>query len=390
MKIIYYEMRKSFLKKSTLFVLIILTLLNIIRIYDLSRTRYTRTSGDFHEPYIRLYHTVCGELSDEKLSPFRKHAEELQSIMNGHSFSTEYQPEKYEYTGYCFGDFNLYNAMIGSEITYCGTYPNTSNQIVANAYDNYQIYTSVGNSYEAEKSAMIYKAFSNRNIPEYRATYWTKLFFGYDFSSLLCVIMLIFCLSSAFTNEKTSGMANLITAYGKSGNTICSKIISAAIYCLLLTVYFTVCDLLMTHIFLWIDGLDMPLYSSEIFQFSPYNFSFIAAILLWIFQRFTALFVISLMVLLISKISPNLVVSMALSFAAVSILIFLTVVSDSLFNPICALIPSTYTKEFSVVNIIGKPVPELLAAFILLALECVVLCFAINFSGGKRNAKNRV
>ncbi len=390
MKIIYYEMRKSFLKKSTLFVLIILTVLNIIRIYDLSRTRYTLTSGDFHEPYFRLYNTVCGELSDEKLSPFRARAEELLSIVRGHSYSTEYQPEKYEYTGYFFGDFNLYNPIIGAEITYCGTYPNTSNQIVNNAYENYQIYSSVGNSYEADKSAMIYKAFSNRNIPEYRATYWAKLFFDYDFSSLLCVIMLIFCLSSAFTNEKTSGMANLITAYGKSGNTICSKIISAAVYCLLLTVYFTVWDLLMTHIFQWVDGLDVPLYSSEVFQFSPYNFSFIAAIFLWIAQRFAALFVISLMVLLISKISPNLVVSMALSFAAVSILIFLTGVSDSLFNPICALIPSTYTKEFFVVNIFAKPVPELLAAFILLALECVILCFAINYSGGKRNAKNRV
>jgi len=390
MKIIYYEMRKSFLKKSTLFVLIILTLLNIIRIYDLSRTIYTLTSGDFHEPYFRLYNTVCGELSDEKMSPFRARAKELLEMVRGHSYSTKYQPEKYEYTGYCFGDFNLYNAIIGSEITYCGTYPNTSNQIVNNAYNNYQIYKSVGNGYEAEKSAMIYKAYSNRNIPEYRATYWTKLFFDYDFSSLLCVIMLVFCLSSAFTNEKTSGMANLITAYGKSGNTIRSKIILASIYCLLLTVYFTVCDLLTTHIFLGIDGLNMPLYSSEIFQFSPYNFSFIASILLWIAQRFAALFVISLIILLISKFSPNLVISMALSFAAVSILIFLTGVSDSLFNPFCALIPSAYTKEFSVVNIIGKPVPELLTAFISLALECVILCFAINYSGGKRNAKKRI
>ena len=137
MKIVYFEMRKSFLKRSALFVLIILTLLNIIRIYDLSRTRYTLTSGDFHEPYFRLYNTVCGELTDEKLTPFRSRANELSDIVRGHSYSTEYEPEKYEYTGYCFGDFNLYNAIIGREITYCGTYQNTSNQIVANAYNNY-------------------------------------------------------------------------------------------------------------------------------------------------------------------------------------------------------------------------------------------------------------
>lgn len=390
MKIVYFEMRKSWLKKTTLFVLIVLTVLNIIRIYDLSRTRYTLTSGDFHEPYFRLYKTVCGELTDEKLSPFRERADELRDIVRGQSYSTEYEPEKYEYTGYCFGDFNLYNTFIGREITYCGTYPNTSNQIVAKAYDNYQTYTSVGNSYEAEKSAMIYKAFQNRNIPEYRATYWTNLFFDYDFSSLLCVIMLIFCLSSTFTTEKTSGMRNLISAYGKNGGTNRAKIISAAVYCILLTVYFTVCDLLTTHILLGIDGLDMPLYSAEIFKFSPYNFSFTLAIVLWVAQRFAALFAISMIVLLISKLSPNVIISMAASFILTAILILITIVSDSVFDPIRALIPSSFIQEFAVVNICGKPVPELLTASAALAAECVVLCLVIGYSGGRRNDKNGV
>ena len=390
MKIVYYEMRKSFFKISALILLIILTLLNIVRIYDLSRTRYTFTAGDFHEPYFRLYKTVCGELSEEKLSPFKKRAEELREIVRGHSYSTEYEPEKYEYTGYCFGDFNLYNTFIGREITYCGTYPNTSNQIVVNAYDNYQTFTSVGNGYEAEKSAMIYKAFQNRNIPEYRATYWTNLFFNYDFSSLLCVIMLIFCLSSSFTNEKTSGMKNLISAYGKNVVTIRAKIISAALCCIMLTVYFTVCDLLTVHVLLGIDGLDMPLYSAEFFKFSPYNFSFTSAIFLWVAQRFAALFAISMIVLLISKLSPNVIISMMLNFAAIIGLILITIFSDSVFDPIRSLIPSSFMQEFAVVNICGKPVPELLAVFAALAAECVVLCFVIGCSGGRRNDKNRV
>lgn len=390
MKIIYFEMRKSWFKKTTLFVLIVLTMLNIIRIYDLSRTRYTLTSGDFHEPYFRLYKTVCGELTEEKLSPFRKRADELRGIVKEHSYSTEYEPEKYEYTGYCFGDFNLYNTFIGREITYCGTYTNTSNQIVANAYENFQVYTDVGNDYEAQKSAMIYDAFQNRSIPEFRATYWTNLFFNYDFSSMLCVIMLIFCLSSSFTTEKTSGMRNLISAYGKSGGTNLAKIISAAIYCILLTVYFTVCDLLATHILLGIGGLDMPLYSAELFKFSQFNFSFITAVILWVLQRFAALFAISLMILLISKFSPNVIISMATSVILVAIFILITTVSDSVFDPIRALMPNAFIKEFAVVDIFGKPVPELFAAFAALVPECIVLWLTISFSGGRKNDKNRV
>lgn len=388
MKIVYYEMRKSFLKISALILLIIFTMLNILRIYDASRTQYTFTSGQFHEPYFRLYNTVCGKLNEEKLSPFRARAKELLDKVASHSYSTEYNPEEYEYTGYCFGDFNLYNTFIGKEITYCATYPNISNQIAEKAYDNYQIYKTVGNNFEAEKSAMIFNAYQIRSIPEYRATYWTNLFFNYDFSSLLCIIMLIFSLSSSFTNEKTSGMNALITAYGKNRSTTWSKLIASAIYCVFLTVYFTICDLSATHLLLGVDGLDMPLYSAEMFQFTPYNFNLWAGICLWIGQRFLALFSLSLVFLLISKTSPNTIVSMAVSFGITLILILTTAISNSILNPICALTPSTYIREFSVANLFGKPILMMIVAIVVLVVECIVLCVILNYSGAS-NVKYR-
>ena len=372
MKIIFYEMRKSWLKTATFIVLIILTILNFIRINDLSRTKYWLTYGDIGEAYFNIYETVCGKLDEEKISAFKNNTDELKNEVMDQVFSKEYQPEKY-YTGYIWGDFMLHYVEIGPEITYCATYPNISNAIVSNAIESYNFYKNVGNNFEKKKSALICNLYQNRNIPEYRATNWTELFFQHDFSSLLCIVMLIFGLSSCFTSERESGMFQLITAAGKKRKTTVSKIISAAIYCAFLSVWFTACDLIFTNILLSVKGLDMPLYSTQIFEKTPFTFSFIGAILLWTGVRFLALFVLAMTMLLISKITPNTIISMAVNFGISLALILLTSLTKSIWNPICALTPSAYITDFSVVNIFGEPVLTLFAALIALAAECVIL-----------------
>lgn len=380
MKIVYYEMRKSWLKLTTLIVLILFLGLNLLRIYDSCRTQYTFTFGRFHDPYYQLYGTVCGELSEEKLGPFRARAKELADIVKNQSYSTKYDPEK-NISGYCFGDFNLYNTFIGPEITYCATYSNLSNQIAAKAYDNYFFYTESGMEYETEKALLLYNAFSNRGVPEYRATYWTKLFFRHDFSSLLCVIMLILGLSASFSAERESGMNQLIVSSGKMKKTATAKMFSSAIYCAFLSIVFTLCDITAANILLGVDGLDMPVYSAPIFEESPFTFSFLSAILLWIGIRFLALFSLSLIMLFISRISPNTIIAMIGSFGVLMLLIILTTVSESVFNPFCALVPNAYITDFSVVNFFGKPILTLFAAVMALTAECVVLSIGILFCG---------
>ncbi len=372
MKIIFCEMRKSWLKSTTFIVLIVLTVLNFIRMNDLCRTKYSLTYGELGEAYFRIYETVCGELDEEKLAPLRTRAKELENEVMDKTYSTEYQPDKF-YTGYVFGDFMLYNVDIAPEITYCATYPNASNKIVSNALERHKFYKSVGNDFETKKSAMIYNSYQDRIIPEYRATNWTGLFFQYEFSSLLCIVMLILGLSSSFSIEKESGMFQLITAAGRNNRTTVSKICSSAAYCAFLSVWFTACDLIFTNFLLGVKGIDMPLYSAQMFEKTPFMFSFIGAIILWAGIRFLVLLVLALIMLLISKIMPNTIIAMVASFGASLGLILLTSLSKSVWNPICALTPNAYITEFSVVNIFGEPVLTLFAALIALAAECVIL-----------------
>lgn len=229
-----------------------------------------------------------------------------------------------------------------------------------------------GNDFEAEKNAIIYEIYRNRSIPEYRATYWTSVFWRHDFSSLLCIILLILGLSASFSAEKSSGMHQLITSYGRTNKTIISKIISSAIYCALLSVLFTAVDLVSVDFLLGVDGLNMPIYSARIFENTPFNFSFLRAIFLWTALRFLALFCISLIIMLFSEIMPNTIAAMCGSFVVSLILMLLTAFSKNIFNPISALTPKTYFEYFSVVNVFGKPVLTLTAALIALALECLL------------------
>lgn len=385
MKIVYYEMRKSWLKISTLLVLVILTVLNFIQADGVCRTYYSKTYGKRGEAYFALYNTVCGEITEEKIAPFRERANWLNNEVADMVFSSEYRPDLY-YTGYIFGDFNLYNVDIAPEISYAATYSNISDKIANNAAECFHFYKSVGNDYEAEKYAKAYEMYQNRQIPEYRATNWTNLFFNHEFSSLLCVIMLILGLANSFTKEQESGMFQIIISSGKSKSTTLAKIGSAAVYCLFLSAYFTAVDLASANIILGVDGLDMPLYSAKIFQNTPFCFSFAETFLLWIMVKFFALFVVALVILFASKISPNTIVSIVLGFGSALVMIFLTAVSKSILNPFNIIVPTAFVEEFSVVNIFGRPVLTLWAAVILLAIECAVMC-AINIFVGRTSRR---
>ncbi len=367
MKIVYYEMRKSWLKASTVIFLIIFLGLNYFRLNDFCRS-YFKTYGDFQEPYYRLYETVCGEITEEKLNPFKIRLGELEAEIMTQTYSTEYNPEKYIYTGYAHGDFSLYSLMISPEISYVATYANTSNKIAAKAVESHNFYKEIGNNYESRKNAMIYNLYSNRGISEYRATNWANAYFSYDFSSLLCIILLILGLSSSFTREHESGMEQLISAYGKTKSTVISKVISSIVFCLILTIAFTFSDLTAVDRFLVVKNINMPLYSAELFEFSPFNITFAEAMLLCAGLRLLGLFAISLLVMAISKITPNTITATVSAFAAVLFLIFLSLISDSFINPIGLLTPKKYLEKFGVMNLFGRPVLLLYVAII-----CAVL-----------------
>lgn len=388
MKIVYYEMRKSWLKITTLIVLAVLSVFDILCLSDACRRSNDRIYGEMGESYYRAYDKFCGKITRDKIDTLKRESDELAAEVSDGVYSTNFDPERY--TGYIFGDFALLNIQIKSEMTYCILYPNTSNKIAAKAYENIDFYENLNCSFEADKNKIISKMYSGRSIPEYRTTAWAEAFFKYDFSSLLCVIMLIFGLSSIFSTESESGMIRLIVTSGHSGKTVASKILSSAVYCVFLSIYFTLLDLIFVNIFLGIDGMNMPIYSAQMFEKAPFGFSFFEAIMLYSATRFLALFAIALLILFFSYILFNSIASICVSFGFVIILIALSMLGKNIFNPINMLIPCAYLKDFEVYNIFGIPVISLFAAVTAIALICAVLIILILIVKRIRGGKVRV
>ncbi|MDE5577727.1 MAG: hypothetical protein K2J11_10105 [Oscillospiraceae bacterium] len=265
----------------------------------------------------------------------------------------------------------LFNIDIKPEITYAVTYSNISNAIAARAYENVDLYNSIGMSYEAERNRLIYQAYQNRSIPEYRTTFWAEIFFSYDFSSLLCVVMLVAGLSPCFTHEKESGMKTLIVAADQRAKTDLAKIFSAAVYCIFLSFYFAISDLLSLNFLVGVDGLNMPIYAVETLQKSPFGFSIFSAVFLWTIIRFTALFFISLIILFISKIVPNTILSISAGFAVSVMLIMFSICNKGMLDP------GSYISEFSTVDVSGCPILTLYISITVLVIKCSVLIFLI-------------
>ncbi|MGN0682213.1 MAG: hypothetical protein ACI4JY_00940 [Oscillospiraceae bacterium] len=352
--------------------------LSIFKLNGECRAANTRRNGDGRAWYWSVYKQYCGEISNEKIADFRDISNSLSAQYSSGNYSPSYNGAYI--TGYLAGDYVLYNIDIKPEISYAVTYPNISNAIATKAYENIDIYNSVGMSYEAQRNRLIYQAYQNRFIPEYRTTFWSEIFFKYDFSSLLCIIMLVAGLSSCFTNERESGMKTLIIAAKQNAKTDFAKIISSAVYSAFLSVYFTLSDLISLHLLVGVDGLNMPIYSAETLQKSPFQFSFFSAIMLWIFIRFVSLFLISLIILLVSKLSANTIVSICSAFVACLLLMLFSGWNKNVFNPVCSLNPSSYFEEFSALNICGFPILTLYIALAALAIECIILVFLITLT----------
>ena len=379
MKIIIYEMRKSWLKISAVILLIILSILDMICLSDMCKRNNDRVYGELGQSYYRAYNKFCGEITEEKISLLKKESDELAAEVADGLYSTEYDPNRY--TGYIFGDNVLLNNEIKPKMSYCILYPNTSNKIALTAYENIDFYKSLGCDFEARKNEKIAEMYKDRYIPEYRTTVWTDTFFNYDFSSLLCIIMLIFGLSASISTEHETAMIQLIISTGKGRKTTVSKIISAAIYCAILSLYFVVIDIMGINAFLGIDGMNMPIYSAQIFEKTPYNFSFITAIILYAGLRFLSLFLVSLIIMLFSQIFKNSILSISFSFASVIALIVLSTMDRSIFNPVNLFISRTYLEKFEVLNFFNYPVLSLTAASLMIFIMSILSIVMIIFVG---------
>ncbi len=238
MKLLYFEMRKSWLKLSTLIILIILSCVNVYKENEYSKTNsiFPNTNSEQRKVYYELYYNkLSGEITNDRIQLIQDMYFPLAEECSDMQYSTDY--DKNKLTGYVFGDYYLFKKYIIPQVEYAYMYPQTSNVISKKASENIDFYNNFENKYEIRKNKIIYNTYKDRFIPEYRLTEWVSIYFSYDFSSLLIILMLILGCCSVFSSETEKGMDITINSINKRNKTINAKIISTLIYCLVLLIF---------------------------------------------------------------------------------------------------------------------------------------------------------
>lgn len=120
-----------------------------------------------------------------------------------------------------------------------------------------------------------------------------------------------------------------------------------------------------------VDGIFNPIYSAKFFGNSPFSFSLFAAVAVCSLGKFFAFFVFGEIVILISTVSKNSILSLCLCFLAAVIFIVTANESSTIANPVNMLLVYKMLKNFNCVIILGKPISSL---YIALIFYFIILC----------------
>lgn len=356
MKIVYFEMRKTWLKLSAIIMLIALSVLNFIRFFEMYR---------YENEYVYRAErdAVCmrfqGEITPELIANFKAEKEKF----------TEENPTEYMKI--------MYYDLVQSEISAAATYENISNSIVENADCNVLFYAEHNNVSDEKRCRLISRLYRGRHISEYRKTDWVRPFFTYDFSSLAALILIITTLAASFAKERESGMDMMISSCGKSMQTVFAKLVSAMIYSAVLALWFTAEDLTAANAMFGIEGLSQPIYAAEIFANSPFSFSLFGAVVFTILVKFIAYFTFAAVILLISKLCGKSVISLCISFILCVMAIFFSSKYPSDLNPVNMLTPNLFLQKFETVYLFGIPIVKPYFVMFILAFEALIFSAAV-------------
>lgn len=378
MKIIFYEIKKSWFKLPILVLLIIFCFINVYKftsVYNFSGRFRGNSNINMKNAYYTFYETYSGEITDEKIISVNEYFNRLATLTSNKDYGSEY--DKTSISGTIYADYVIYEFYIIPELEYAITYPNKANEICINAYENVLFYSEHNNYEDTEKNKYIYRLYQNRKVEKYNLTEWVKLYFEYDFSSLLIIIMIIIGLASCFSTETESGMITHLKSGGKLAKTVNAKLISAAIYIFFLIAVFTFCDLIIVNRLCGMDGIFNPIYSAEFFGNSPFEFSLFTAIITCALGKYLAFLVIGELVILISVISKNSILSLCGSFLAIILLMLTANENSAIINPVNMLLVYKMLEKFDCKMIFGKPVLSLYIALAIYFILIIALFFII-------------
>ena len=377
MNLLFFEFKKNAFKPYILVLLIVLTIVNLIGAYF--SCAYYKQIYDYKN-FQKMYNSVLkGELTEDKINFVISETKRLADLTADQTASHEYDPNTY--TGNLYSDSFLFSFDIYPDVKYAVSYYYDNNQIVEKAKNNVEFFTSKNNLYELRENEQIVPIYSNRIIKDFYDLKGMKYFIYYDFSSLIILLLCLLIIIPVFVGEKETKMDQLLPSFKKGGGKLVwTKILFTFAVVFLISLWFSVWDLIGFSVFTSLRGFDAPVYALNDFQFTFLNFRLSQYLLLSFVLKTIGIGAIISLMLLASRAFKKTIYAFVVS-AGVILIPYLSqfFAKDSfkfseLINP-ALLIKNRYLfMDFSVQNIFDYPVSS---AIIAVSANLIITVLAI-------------
>ena len=351
-KIIGFELKKLFSDKTLIFIVILLLFTDAFYICRRNNDYFDKYNSASSEAEYTMYTTAEGEITGEKISALENYSRMVKS--GDPSISNYY------YNAYYDG---VVTDNILSGIRTAAGYEGKMNTLMRSNEELAAIYENCGNDYLKKQTEIISDIYSARALSNFYDMRPAEKYIGYDFSSLLIIMIVFFACAPIFAGEKESSAMSLILSSPKGRVPLCAaKQLTAVIFTSVVCALFFVCDFL---VFLWrvrFRGLGEPVYSMQSFEFSPLNISVIGLVVVLLILKYLGVLCFTMLACAFSSVFDR---SYMAFLASVLTCFGLMVVSAysggafeyiNAFNPINVIIGRNLLSDFYVINIFGEPV----------------------------------
>ena len=380
MRLFKYELKKNILRISVLLLLLALVLVNAYKQYETAKflgesgiATGVQYKSDLGRP---MYEAFKGELSTEKLEKIKSYHDKMGELIHSSDFKPTNESDDRFYSGFAMGDFNESSRTI-DRMMYAYTYPNLMIELKERANENITFYEG-RSDYEVRKNCLVAELYTGRKIKVYGNYGAFKLYFDYEFSTLVIIVMLIYAFATSFTNEKATGTDRIIRSCHRGESVYLTKHVVMLLFIFISVVLFTLLDVVRFCSFYDGTFINQPLYAIEEYKYTPFNITILGAIILSTFAKLVALSFVGELVFVISSFTRNSGLAIALSFASAGAVILISEHIPSVFSPLSLVNAESWLKDPQFINILGHPALSLfvqLAFAVVLTIALAIICY---------------
>lgn len=402
LRLIGFEWKKIFGKRSILLALILLSLIDLVKINGVYREnsylyQTAAEKADWNSVHWSLYEEYSGEITSQQIQKLLTQFRPIEEQVAEMTASTRLDNPN-TMTGSLYGDYNLMRKYFVLPMEEFHSYAQKALTVSNTAKENASFYRSHGNEYEARKNALIYHQFSGREINSFAYTELFNYYLHYDFSTALTLLLCLFGLVSVFVREKESDMEGVLLVNPHGGRaTAGAKIVASSLYVAGVSLWFSALDFLgFVLAFHTSEGSTLPIFAITNFAASPLRMSLGMFAIVSALVKALGVWTIGMIVLLIAKKGKNALFPFlcALLFCLGLVVLGTNSANSSwiwakVFNPFTLLQNRILFRKAEFVNVLGFPVPSFVAAIVVALLLGFILASVIVIFADQNNLRRK-